>query len=113
LAAYLAYVLVPHIGYWPALLVAPVLTARSLRRRALHDPRVYGRDPGYSLLLTFAWPSSSRTSRATSGARATAALPGPDVLQQPVSEDLFFIHLLPAGHGRRGDHRHSPGCSRS
>src|SRR5690349_11542723 len=51
---YLAYTLSPYIGFWAALIVAPALTAclgiiieRGLIRR------LYGRDPLYSLLLTF------------------------------------------------------------
>src|SRR5512143_3405401 len=54
LGAYIAYTLIPHIGFWGALAVAPVLTAFlcSLVARVLLR-RVYGRDPLYSLLLTF------------------------------------------------------------
>ena len=54
LGAYLAYTLIPYFGFWGALLVAPFLIAfigivieRVLIRR------LYGRDPLYSLLLTF------------------------------------------------------------
>src|ERR1700744_2720023 len=54
IGAYIAYMLIPYIGFWGALIVAPVLTAglglgvgRSLIRQ------LYGRDPLYSLLLTF------------------------------------------------------------
>ena len=54
LGAYFAYTLMPYVGFWGALLIAPVLTAlvgvvveRFLIRR------LYGRDPLYSLLLTF------------------------------------------------------------
>src|SRR5262249_21471964 len=54
LGGYLAFVMMPYIGFWGGLIMAPFLTAglgliveRSLIRR------VYGRDPLYSLLLTF------------------------------------------------------------
>src|SRR5437879_9133721 len=54
LGGYVAYTLEPFIGFWAALLLAPVLIAlfglvleRSMIRR------LYGRDPLYSLLLTF------------------------------------------------------------
>src|SRR5450432_2880288 len=53
LGGYLAYVLVPVMGYWPALLLAPVLTAMiGFLIERLMICRVYGRDPVYSLLLT-------------------------------------------------------------
>jgi branched-chain amino acid transport system permease protein len=55
LAGYLAFVLVLHgTSYWVALIVAPVLTVLVgvLAERILIRP-VYGRDPIYSLLLTF------------------------------------------------------------
>src|SRR6059036_2979471 len=52
--AYLAYALIPHVGFWGALVIAPVLTAiiGLIAERVLIRP-LYGRDPLYSLLLTF------------------------------------------------------------
>src|SRR5258707_10457391 len=52
--AYLAYSLIPYIGFWGGLVVAPLLTAfiGLIVERALIR-RLYGRDPLYSLLLTF------------------------------------------------------------
>jgi branched-chain amino acid transport system permease protein len=54
IGAYLAYTIIPVFGFWGALIIAPFLTAiiglvieRGLIRR------LYGRDPLYSLLLTF------------------------------------------------------------
>src|SRR5208282_6415585 len=54
IGAYLAYTLIPHIGFWGALAVAPILTAGLglAVERVLIRP-LYGRDPLYSLLLTF------------------------------------------------------------
>jgi branched-chain amino acid transport system permease protein len=54
LGAYLAYTLIPVIGFWGALIVAPVLTAALglAIERALIRP-LYGGDPLYGLLLTF------------------------------------------------------------
>jgi branched-chain amino acid transport system permease protein len=54
LGAYLAYTLIPYIGFWGALVIAPFLTALIglCVERALIRP-LYGRDPLYSLLLTF------------------------------------------------------------
>jgi branched-chain amino acid transport system permease protein len=54
LGAYLAYTLIPYIGFWGALIVAPPLTAvlGLVVERLLIRP-LYGQDPLYSLLLTF------------------------------------------------------------
>ncbi len=54
IGAYLAYTLMPYLGFWGALIVAPTLTALiGLIVERLLIRRVYGRDPLYSLLLTF------------------------------------------------------------
>jgi len=54
IGGYLAFALIPYIGFWGALVVAPLLTAilGVIVERVLIR-RVYGRDPLYSLLLTF------------------------------------------------------------
>jgi branched-chain amino acid transport system permease protein len=54
LGAYLAYTLIPTIGFWGALIVAPLLTAALglVVERVLIRP-LYGKDPLYGLLLTF------------------------------------------------------------
>ena len=54
LGAYFAYTMMPYTGFWGALLVAPVLTAIvGLIVEWALIRRLYGRDPLYSLLLTF------------------------------------------------------------
>src|SRR5947208_12130912 len=54
IGGYFAYVLMPYVGFWGALLVAPVLTAAvGLLVERIFIRRLYGRDPLYSLLLTF------------------------------------------------------------
>jgi branched-chain amino acid transport system permease protein len=54
IGGYLAYVLIPYIGFWGAFLVAPFFTAfLGIIVERLLIRRVYGRDPLYSLLLTF------------------------------------------------------------
>jgi branched-chain amino acid transport system permease protein len=89
---YLAYTLSPYIGFWAALIVAPALTAclgiiieRGLIRR------LYGRDPLYSLLLTFglAFIFEDMT-RAIWGAQGLPFTP-PAFLTQPISLDFFFV----------------------
>jgi branched-chain amino acid transport system permease protein len=54
IGGYLAYTLIPYVGFWGALLLAPLLTALLgiIVERVLIR-HVYGRDPLYSLLLTF------------------------------------------------------------
>jgi branched-chain amino acid transport system permease protein len=54
LGAYLAFTLIPYIGFWGALIVAPLLTAALglVIERLLIRP-LYGGDPLYGLLLTF------------------------------------------------------------
>ena len=54
IGGYLAYVLTPHLGFWGALIVSPFLTAIiGIVVEWLLIRRLYGRDPLYSLLLTF------------------------------------------------------------
>ena len=89
---YLAYTLAPYIGFWAALLVAPTLTAClgiAIERTLIR--RLYGRDPLYSLLLTFglAFIFEDMT-RAIWGAQGLPFTP-PAFLTQPISLDFFFV----------------------
>ncbi len=54
LGAYLAYTLIPYLGFWGALVVAPIVTALLglVVERVLIRP-LYGQDPLYGLLVTF------------------------------------------------------------
>src|SRR5258708_17125618 len=54
IGGYFAFTLTPYIGFWAALLVAPLLTAMlGLAIERVLIRRLYGRHPLYSLLLTF------------------------------------------------------------
>src|SRR5271156_6091850 len=54
LGGYFAYMLIPSIGFWAALVVSPLLVAAlGYVVERLMVRRVYRRDPVYSLLLTF------------------------------------------------------------
>src|SRR5580700_5147205 len=54
IGGYFAFTLVPYVGFWGALILAPVLTAvLGIIVERLLIRRLYGRDPLYSLLLTF------------------------------------------------------------
>ncbi len=92
LGGYLAYTLTPFLGFWGALIVAPLLTAaigvvieQTLIRR------LYGRDPLYSLLLTFGlayiFEDVTRYIWGAQGLPVTI----PAFLGRPVSPTLFFI----------------------
>jgi branched-chain amino acid transport system permease protein len=89
---YIAYTITPYVGFWGALLIAPICTAiiglaveRSLIRR------VYGRDPLYSLLLTFGLAfiieDGTRFIWGAQGKPVTI----PPALARPLSNELFFI----------------------
>jgi branched-chain amino acid transport system permease protein len=92
LGGYFAYTLTPYLGFWAALLIAPLLTAAIglALERVLIRP-LYGRDPLYSLLLTFGLAfmieDGTRYIWGPQGKPVTI----PPFLAQPLSNDLFFI----------------------
>src|ERR1700675_4720605 len=92
IGAYIAYTLIPYIGFWGGLLVAPFLTAIiGLLVERILIRRVYGRDPLYSLLLTFGLAfiieDGTRFIWGAQGKPVTV----PPILAQPLSNELFFI----------------------
>src|ERR1700690_2018983 len=94
LGGYLAYTLSPTLGYWGALLVAPLLPALiGLAVERLMIRRVYNRDPVYSLLLTFGLAFVMQdVARYVWGPNGLPmGLPG--ALAQPITPALFFITL--------------------
>ncbi|MCC8403273.1 branched-chain amino acid ABC transporter permease [Paraburkholderia sp. MMS20-SJTN17] len=89
---YVAYTITPYVGFWGALLIAPpciALIGLALERVLIR--RVYGRDPLYSLLLTFGlafiFEDGTRFIWGAQGKPVTI----PSVLSQPLSNTLFFI----------------------
>lgn len=92
LGAYLAYTLMPYVGFWGALLIAPVLTAvlGLIAERILIRP-LYGRDPLYSLLLTFGLAYVLEdVSRYIWGAQSVP-FSIPAWLTTPLSSQFFFL----------------------
>ncbi len=92
LGAYIAYTLIPFIGFWGALIVAPVATAAlGLLIERLLIRRLYGRDPLYSLLLTFGLAFIFQdVLRFIWGAQSVPyQIPG--WLASPLSTSLFFL----------------------
>ena len=92
LGAYIAYTLLPHVGFWGALVIAPFLTAiiGLIVERILIRP-LYGRDPLYSLLLTFGLAYVLEDgSRYIWGAQSVP-FPIPEALTTPLSSEFFFL----------------------
>ena len=88
----MAYTLIPYLGFWGALLVSPILTAiLGLIVERLLIRRLYGRDPLYSLLLTFglAYMIEDGTRFVWGAQSLPYQVPG--WLLSPLSSDLFFL----------------------
>jgi branched-chain amino acid transport system permease protein len=89
---YIAYTITPFVGFWGALLIAPLLTAAIglAVERVLIRP-LYGRDPLYGLLLTFGlafiFEDGTRFIWGAQGKPVTI----PAFLAQPLSDEFFFI----------------------
>jgi branched-chain amino acid transport system permease protein len=92
IGGYIAYTISPYLGFWGALLIAPPLTAAIglVVERVLIRP-LYGRDPLYSLLLTFGLAfiieDGTRYLWGAQGKPVTI----PAVLAQPLSSEFFFV----------------------
>ena len=89
---YIAYTLEPYLGFWGALIASPFLTAIiGLAVEKVLISRCYGRDPLYSLLLTFGlafiFEDGTRIIWGANGKPFTI----PAVLAQSLSNEFFFI----------------------
>ena len=92
LGAYLAYSLMPFVGFWGALVVAPLLTAAlGLAVERLLIQRLYGRDPLYSLLLTFGLAYILEDAARYIWGPQSVPYPIPAVLARPLSTQFFFL----------------------
>jgi len=90
--AYLAFTLMPYIGFWGGLLVAPVLTALiGLLVERVLIRRLYGRDPLYSLLLTFGLAYIFEDGTRFIWGAQSLPYQVPSWLTQPLSTELFFM----------------------
>jgi branched-chain amino acid transport system permease protein len=92
IGGYIAFTLMPFIGFWGGLIVAPVLTAvlgiiveRFLIRR------LYGRDPLYSLLLTFGLAFIFEDGTRFIWGAQSLPFQVPGWLVTPLSTDYFFL----------------------
>ena len=92
LGAYLAYSIAPYLGFWGGLIIAPFLTALLgiLIERVLIR-RVYGRDPLYSLLLTFGLAFIFQDGLRYTWGASSVPYQIPGWLGSPLSTSLFFL----------------------
>jgi branched-chain amino acid transport system permease protein len=89
---YLAYVLIPFVGFWGALLISPFLTAFiGLLVERLLIRRLYGRDPLYSLLLTFGLAYIFEDGTRFIWGAQSVPYQVPEWLMRPLSTELFFL----------------------
>ena len=92
LSAYFAYTLAPHLGFWGALVVAPLLSGvLGLVVEVLLVRRLYKRDPLYSLLLTFGLAMIMQDALRTIWGPVGVPLAIPDALGHPLSSTYFFL----------------------
>ena len=92
IGAYIAYTLMPYLGFWGALLVAPFLTAAlGLVVERVLIRRVYGRDPLYSLLLTFGLAYIFEDGTRYIWGAQSLPYPIPGWLATPLSSEMFFL----------------------
>jgi branched-chain amino acid transport system permease protein len=92
IGGYLAYSLIPYVGFWGALILSPFLVAgiglvieRGLIRR------LYGRDPLYSLLLTFGLAFMIEDGTRFIWGAQSLPYQIPSWLSRPLSLQFFFL----------------------
>jgi branched-chain amino acid transport system permease protein len=92
IGGYIAYSVTPYVGFWGALLIAPPLTALIgfAVERVLIRP-LYGRDPLYSLLLTFGLAFMIEDGTRFIWGAQGKPVNVPAFLAQPLSMQFFFI----------------------
>ncbi len=92
LGAYLAYSLAPYLGFWGGLALAPFLTAAlGLIIERVLIRRLYGRDPLYSLLLTFGLAFIFQDALRFLWGAQSVPYQIPGWLASPLSASLFFL----------------------
>ncbi len=92
LGGYLAYTLLPYVGFWGALIIAPFLTAiLGLIVERVLIRRVYGRDPLYSLLLTFGLAFMFEDGTRYLWGAQSLPFQVPGWLMAPLSNEYFFL----------------------
>ena len=103
IGGYLAYTLVPYLGFWGALVVSPFLVAiiGSLIERVLIR-QLYGRDPLYSLLLTFGLAFMIEDGTRFIWGAQSLPLSNSGVARGAVEQRVFLSHRLSRVHDDPG-----------
>ena len=92
LGAYVAYSLSRFVGFWGALIVAPLLTVLlGMAIEAVFIRRLYGKDPLYSLLLTFGLALMFEDLTRFSWGASALPFVIPEWLASPLSQQMFFL----------------------
>lgn len=92
IGGYLAYMLIPYVGFWGGLIFAPLLTAfLGLIVERVLIRRLYGRDPLYSLLLTFGLAFMFEDGTRFIWGAQSLPFQVPGWLVTPLSSDYFFL----------------------
>jgi branched-chain amino acid transport system permease protein len=92
IGAYIAYTLIPYVGFWGGLLLAPFLTAAiGIAVERVLIRRLYGRDPLYSLLLTFGLAFIFEDGTRYVWGAQSLPYQIPSWLQTSLSSELFFV----------------------
>ena len=92
IGGYLAYTLIPYLGFWGALIVAPILVAFiGIAVERVLIRRLYGRDPLYSLLLTFGLAFMIEDGTRWIWGAQSLPYQIPSWLSRPLSTEFFFL----------------------
>ncbi|HVI91110.1 MAG TPA: branched-chain amino acid ABC transporter permease [Dongiaceae bacterium] len=92
LGGYFAYMLIPVIGFWGSLLLAPLLVAvLGLLVERVLIRRIYGRDPLYGLLLTFGLAFVLQDATRYFWGAQSLPYQIPTWLASPLSPQFFFL----------------------
>jgi branched-chain amino acid transport system permease protein len=92
IGGYLAFTLIPYVGFWGGLILAPLLTAvLGIFVEWLLIRRLYGRDPLYSLLLTFGLAYMIEASTRFIWGAQSLPFQVPGWLVTPLSSEYFFL----------------------
>ena len=92
IGGYLAFTLMPYVGFWGGLVLAPILTALlGIVVERLLIRRLYGRDPLYSLLLTFGLAFMFEDGTRFIWGAQSLPFQVPTWLVTPLSLDYFFL----------------------
>src|ERR1700726_652823 len=92
IGGYIAYTITPYVGFWGALLLAPPLTAViGLAVERVLIRQLYGRDPLYSLLLTFGLAFMIEDGTRFIWGAQSLPYQIPSWLSRPLSLQFFFL----------------------